>query len=288
MIILPGRSGAVLGPSGTGKSHLVASALRHYGSGIVICVPGSDEMESYSEFYSDAEQPTWNEKGEVSIPTDAPFILAPFDDADFAPSLGTKGLSADAQERMVFFLRAIRQVVQKDVNEGSPPRWRVIAQDTFSAISTLSSNATLDEMKIISPPAAMSPDGAKYYGKIATRMNDVARASRVLKGLGLDWLTTSHVKTEDVDDEARPSTKPAISAKKQYMPLMTGAFREAFLPMFDITLHSEVTGARKWEVRCEMDMNRQSRARGATKPMSPTGYLPNDWPTILEAYDAAR
>ena len=287
MIIVPGKSAAVIGPSGTGKSHLAASAVRHHGSGIIMTIPGADEMPSYQEFFRDAAQPVWGDNDEVTIPGDARVIIAPFDDPDFAPSLGVEGLKgAIAQKRMVFFLRAVRQIVQKDIDEGKPPRWGVLVQDTFSAVSVLAVNATLRELNLLAPPPALSPEGSKYYGKLSTRMNDVVRASRVLKGLGMDWVTTSHVSMKDVSDAAKPGGA-TVASKEQMVPLMSGAFRDQFMGFFDITLHAEVTAKRTYKVRCDSDARRQSRARGAGVPLSKDGYLANDWPTIMKAYSSA-
>ena len=286
MIAPPGKSACIIGPSGTGKSTLCASAARYHESGIIITVPGSDEIESYREFYEEAAYPIWSEDGTaVEIP-DARYIIAPFDDVDFAPSLGrAEGLVADAQKRLVFFLRAVRQLIQEDVQAGKEPRWGVLIQDTFSGINTLSVNAVMTEMRVTQPPGAKSPDGAAYYGNLQNRMNDVARASRVLKGLGMDWIATSHVKITDVSDAAKQGK--TVASTTQYMPLMTGAFREQFTPIFDMVLHSEVGVGNKYQLRHDADMKRQAKMRGLKEALTPDGFIINDWPTILAAYEKA-
>lgn len=279
MIQRPGKSAVFLGPSGTGKSTLLLSAAEYHGSGIIVTVPGSDEMESYSRLYDRAEQPTWDGDN-VTIPTDSPFVIAPFDDSDFSPSLGRQGLTAYAQKRLVFFLRACRQVLQQDLDAGKPPRWACLLTDAWSGISDLASNAKLAEMGATEIPKAMSPDGATYYSGLATRMADVARASRVLKGMGLDWICSSHVKYAEVD-EANKQGKG--SASEQIMPLISGSFRNRFTPMFDIVGHTEVTSGGEYVVRLKADVRRGSKSRYRIKipAGNKEGLFPNDWPTLM-------
>lgn len=286
MIVTPGKSVLAMGPSGTGKSTLAASTVRHHGSGVIVTAPGADEVESYAEFFDIAEHPTWDEKGNVTIPGDARVVIASFDDPDF--STATKDYEAEGLRRLIFFLRAIRQIVQEDVNAGKPPRWGVLVEDTWSGIGTLAINAMLAQMKLQEPPPAMSPDGSKYYGGLATRMNDAARASRVLKGLGMDWVATSHVKYTEPSEAAKPSTKTSVNRKQQYMPLLSGSFREGFSGIFDMVFHAEVVARGEYKMLFEADLNRQPKVRGLKRPLLPEGsYIDNDWPTVLAAYEAA-
>lgn len=274
MILRPGRSIAAVGPSGTGKSTFALSVARYHGAGVICTIPGTDEMESYGDLYDRAEQPVWHADGSVDLPLDSPYVIAPFDDADFAPSLGAKELKADAQERLVFFLRAVRQVIANDLAEGRPPRWPCLIQDTYSAISDLASNAMLSRMRTVDVPKAISPEGSTYYGGLATRLNDVARASRVLKGMGMDWVTTSHVKYTEVSEAVRQGKS---SASEQIMPLISGNFRERFLPMFDLVLFSEIVDKR-YQMRHRADFRKQAKSRYTLATTSE--YVENDWPTI--------
>lgn len=282
-IVLPGKSAIILGPSGTGKSHLALTALLHHGSGVVITAPGADEMESYAPVYSQASRPVWHEDGSFTMDADKPFILAPFDDEDFAPSLGSRELKATGQARIVMFLRQIRRLIEEDVNAGRAPRWAVLVEDTVSGIGELAYNAMLGSMGLVEPPKARGDGGSTFYGGYATRMGDVMRASRALKALGLHWIATSHVQIKDASDTYKQGE---LASKEQYLPLITGQFREKLTPIFDLALHSAVD--RKGQHYClwRPDMKRQAKSRYGK--LAESGSIPNDWPTILSAIETAE
>ena len=280
----PGRSAIALGPSGTGKSRLCLSALQSLGSGIVMTIPGTDEMESYAPVYPDATTPEWSDDGkEVTWDTDAPYVIAPFDDSDFAPSLGREGLKADAQHRMIGFLRACRVLVQEDVKNGLPPRYACIVQDTWSGIGDLSVNAMLSKMRLVDPPPALSPEGSTYFGGLQTRMADVARNTRALKGLGVHWLATTHVRKIEASEAERGAA--ASTSREQMMPLITGGFRGKLTPMFDLVLHSQVAKNGDYVVQWKADLNKGAKSRYGS--LSEGSTLPNDWGTIMKAIDVA-
>lgn len=282
-ILIPGKSCIALGPSGTGKSTFARTMLEHHGSGIIVLAPGKDEMESYAPLYPDAAEPKWDDDGGVTIP-DAKYVFASFDDPEFAPSLGPKHLKADAQKRMVFFLRAVRSLVQKDIEDGKPPRWGCIVQDTYSGIGDLAYNAMLSSMKIIEPPKARGDGGATFYGGLSMRLQDVARATRVLKGLGMDWFATTHVKVAEASKAMKASE---AAAKDQYMPLIVGAFREKLTPMFDLALHTSVNSKGEYVARWDADHARQAKSRyGALHATS--GTIANNWKAVLEAIESAE
>lgn len=291
MINPPGRSLIALGPSGTGKSTLAASAVRYHGSGVIITCPGTDEMESYHEFYDEAERPVWHEDGSVELP-DTPYLMAGFDDEDFTVTGDRRDLKADGLRRMIFFLRAVRATIQQDLDAGKPPRWGCFVQDTWAGIATLAHNSALANLGETDVPKARGDGGATFYIGLASRLHDVARASRALKGLGLDWVATSHVKVTDVEDSAKVGA--GVTSKTQYMPLITGSFREQLTPMFDLVLHSEVQKDPKnkdklvYQVRHDIDMRRQAKVRGLKRPLTADGCITNDYETIIEAYLKAR
>ena len=278
-----GRSVITLGPSGTGKSTLCRQAAESLGSGVIMTIPGTDEMESYAKLYSNATSPIWNEDGTVTWDIDAPYLIAPFDDADFAPSLGREGLQADGQKRMIGFLRAVRQLAQQDRAEGKPLRYACVIQDTWSGIGDLSVNAMLSKMKLIDPPPAMSPEGSTYFGGLQTRMNDVARNTRVLKGLGMHWIATSHVRKIEASDAARGAAP--TSTREQLMPLIVGGFRERLTPMFDLVLHSEVQKDGSYKLLWKADMSRGAKSRYGQ--LAEENVLPNDWDEVWASIDRA-
>lgn len=278
-ITRPGRSVIVLGPSGSGKSTLMVAAAKSFGGGVIITAPGTDEMESYHELYDDATSPVWSDDGkEVTWDMDAPYVIAPFDDADFAPSLGKPGLVADAHRRLIGFLRVVRRV-QMD----SPGRYPCIIQDTWNGMSDLCVNDMLASMRRIDPPAAMSPDGSTYFGGLQSRNADIARNTRALKGLGMHWLATSHIRKIEASEGARGAA--GTTAKEQLMPLIVGGFRDKLTPMFDLVLHSYINKKDEYRVLWKADMMRGAKSRYGK--LADTPDLPADWDTIWSSIEGA-
>src|SRR5712671_4800926 len=74
------HSALVIGPQGSGKSHLANTALRHYGSGIVAMARGRDEANSYYPLFDDKDH--YDNMG--------------FDDPDFQVVLNSKVASGAA------------------------------------------------------------------------------------------------------------------------------------------------------------------------------------------------
>jgi hypothetical protein len=243
-----------------------------------------DEIESYAPLYDQASFATWDDDtGTFAIDIDKPYVFASFDDPDFAPSLGPKYLQATAQERLLFFLRSIRTVIESDAAAGKPPRWACLVQDTFSGIAELAYNAQLSEMGIVSTPKARSGDGSEFFLGLAARLGDVSRASRALRAYGMHWLATSHVTVREVSDTAKAG---ALSASQQHMPLITGMFRERFTPMFDVVVHTNVDNKGEHYCLWKPEVKRQAKSRYGA--LNETKRIANDWPTIMTAIDNAQ
>lgn len=288
LVLPPGHSMIVVGPSGTGKSSLLRKALKHYGSGIILLAPGADEASSYSDLYDQATWVSWNDDGTFKLDPTKPYVLASFDDDDYFPSLpndqrGTPtGIS-----RAVSFMRGVRGLLRQDLQEGRPPRWAVLGVDTLSGFNQMANNKMLARMGLPTPPPAMSPEGSTYYTGIANSLVELSRACKALRGLGLHWLTSAHVVKRDVDDVHRGDE---ASGKTQVQALFTGAFRNQVFAMFDLVFFAAVgrqkDGRPTYNVTWQPDYRRQAKSRLGSLAAGST--LPNDWGAILEAIQAAR
>ena len=84
----PGRTVLVQGPCGSGKSSVIRSALKYWGSGVVLMAPGNEEANSFTEFYE--------KEG---------YLLRGFNDHDFLPSLGM--WKADGHQKLLRTLHGL-------------------------------------------------------------------------------------------------------------------------------------------------------------------------------------
>jgi len=280
-----GRSLLALGPSGSGKSHLLASALASEGSGIVALAQGIDELESYRQFYKDAyiiRRPT--EAGHVLVDTDdgprlrtdKPYVLAAFDDEMFYPS--DREWKAGGFRALVAFLKI---ALLSAIDSGDKQPWRVIGLDSYSGIGELANNAMLSALRVQEPPKARGEGGAQYYLGYKNKLVEISRACRALRGYGLHWIATAHVQEKEASAAA---TGKDVQAKTQQMPLFTGAFRESVPSFFDLVMHTGIDKLGKHYAVFGADAFRPTKTRYVVDDpkLAAGGRIENDWPTILK------
>lgn len=274
MKISAGVGALLLGPSGTGKSHMLLSALEHYGSGAIVLAPGMDEVQSYAPLFSSMEEVKWNEDGSVVIP-DSPYVAVPVDDESFFPDLANvkdrgkpEGLS-----KAIVALRALAEIQRTE------RRYKVLGVDTFTGINDLSINSALKKCGLTEPPAARSQDGAAFYGNLAMGLNQFARACRPLKAHGAHWICTGHVKIAEVSDTYSGEAK---SGRTQATALFTGQFRERVGAMFDIVGYTHVDREGEFLVQVKADVKHKAKLRGQKFVNVDEENIPNSWPWLME------
>lgn len=264
----------LLGPSGTGKSHMVLSALEAAGSGVVLCCPGADEMLSYRKLFDQASEPVWNDDGSVTI-QDTPYLFVPIDDEGFYPSLKGKDKGKPSgMQKAVTILRAVSDI------QRSEKRYGVLAVDTFTGVNDLAVNVMLDRCSLTEPPGGRSPEGAQFYGGIAILLNQFARACRPMKAMGAHWICTGHVVMRDVSETYSGEQK---SARTQQVALFTGAFRERVGAMFDIVAYMHVDKEKEYMMQVEADARQKAKGRvlHADTPHS----IANTWQELAKWLD---
>lgn len=201
------------GASGVGKSTLIRGALEHYGSGLVVLAPGTDEDASYVGLL---DNPSFKFKG--------------FDDIEYQPTV--KGSKATGHEEMIKWLRERYAEVKSDVEAGLPPRYAVLGVDTLSAVGRLAYNATLARFGLTEPPPAIGSSGAPFYSYLRIILESGVRVMRGLRGLGVHWIVASH--PTEAETTAIQQTANAPSGSK-IMPDLPGGFKNQ-LPSFFTTV----------------------------------------------------
>jgi len=289
--IQPGKSAIALGPSGSGKSHLIASALEMEGSGVLCLAQGNDELESYRRFYKDADflitsedaarLVKVDEKGKnPRLVSEKPFLIATFDDPDFFPSLDL--WKATGLTSALSFLRLIVAATKERAAQGLAPQWNVLGLDTFSGIGDLANNSMCSELKVSVPPKARGDGGAQYYIGYKNKLNEVARACRAIRGYGTHWLASSHVQLKEAPETFSGQD---VVAKEQQMAMFTGAFREMVPGFFDLVLYTGIDSQGKHYAQYQPDKFRSSKSRYKMEEnaLDAKGRIENDWPTINKA-----
>ena len=252
------------GPSGAGKSSLLRSALRHEGSGVVIMAPGDDEEASYAEFRGRSE-----------------YVIRGFDDPEFLPTLGVKEVGGF--KAALNTVRSVYNKTKEELAAGNPLPYAVLGIDTISSLSQLSVNFWLKKMNLEGPPPALSPEGARFYGGIRSQMEEFMRPCRSLKGMGLHLIATSHVSEKEIKKTAVAGASGATG----HMPLIMGSFRDRVAGIFDLVFHAGVqnNAEPKFYVQWVPDPKRPTKSR--LGKLSDQVMLPNDWPTLKAAAEAA-
>ena len=290
MINPPGKSINIMGPSGAGKSHLTREALEHHGSGVVLMAPGADEMESYRSLYDQANIPVFNDDGTVTLDKNARYIFCPVDDEDYMPSIPEHNGVAEGHRQGLRFLAAIATILREDRKNGRKDlRWKMLGTDTFSGLGSLTFNVMLNNMGIQTPPPAISPEGARFYGGYAIKMREIATQCRKLKGMGLDWISTAHVQIKEASKTYGEQATGV--AKDQHMPIFTGVFREQFPALFDVNFHAGRNDD-GYYLLWDTDLSRKARSRygslsGPELKNIGADKIKNNWSTVEAAIQEA-
>ena len=156
-----GEGGMIEGPSGTGKSSLIRSALHELGSGVVLSAPAGDELASY-EVFKDNELIQMHAMESI------------------------KDSRSWLQERLLENGEHLKQ--------HGEPLYKVLAYDTGSGMDQIMRHALLDNKGLDFPPKARSEDGAYYYQGIQTLWERYLRLGRAFREQGTHWLLTCHTK----------------------------------------------------------------------------------------------
>lgn len=224
MAVLEGSSTLIAGASGTGKSTLARGALEYYGSGLVLLAPGMDEVNSYAGLQGKPE-----------------FKFADFDDLEFYPAL--KMWKAEGHNDLVKFLMNEYKQLKQLKAEGKELPYKVLIADTYSSMARLAFNATLAKFNYEKPPAAVSPDGAAFYGYLRINMEAAVRQMRAIRGLGIHWICLAH----PVESEVKEIQKTDLDiGKTKVMADIPGGYKNSFSASFDVVLN---TGIGKREVQ---------------------------------------
>jgi hypothetical protein len=251
----------VEGPSGSGKSHFLRSALLHYKSGAVALAPGDDEWASYIEFEDDER-----------------FTIQGFGDPLFLPSI--KSWTANGHKELITWLKDTLKLNIEHFSEHGEPLHKVIGFDTFTGMGELALNQQMASLKIAGAPPSQSPDGAAFYGGYARAMREVATVGRAYRGLGIHWIATAHV----VKREGQGGQMSSQS-KEQIMPAFVGQFREQVPGIFDLVFHSGVTGKGKHYLLWKPEPKRVTKSRFG--PLAEEKQIDNEWDTLVPLIEAA-
>lgn len=259
----PGASLLLLGPPGSGKSSLARKAAEAEGSAVIALAPGMDEETSYRKF---RENPSYIVKG--------------YDDPEFFPS-APGGLVASGFDALLHDLRTTYALVAGDKG----PKPAVLVTDTFSSMSGLAMNKTYAKFKVIQPPAALSPDGAAFWGYYRNLQESLMRICRAIRGSGLHWIATCHV-DEKMVKEAGVANQEAIE-KVGIVPAIAGGFRNVFAAGFDLVMYTRIEKGASGPVyylQWQSDPKRPTKSR--YEGLAPTGKIANDWLGLMEKIKA--
>lgn len=222
--MLPGKTILLLGPPGSGKSTLARQALEAHGSGLIALAPGMDEYASYRSFVGND---TYRIEG--------------FDDPEFFPSAGS--MKVEGYDKALQWLRGVYAALRKQAEAGETLKYKVLVTDTFSQFASLAMNKTLNHIGVTEPPPGISPTGAAFWGYQRELCNQLMRACRSIRGLGLDWIACSHVSEKEMKETAIAQPDREEDTKKNkvgLVPAVAGGFRDVMAGGFDLVLHCGV------------------------------------------------
>jgi len=227
------------GASGVGKSTLIRGALEHYGSGLVVLAPGTDEDASYAGLLDNPK-----------------YLFKPVDDVEYQPTV--KGTKATGHDEMIKWLRERYAEVKADVEAGKPPRYAVLGVDTLSAVGRLAYNATLARFGLTEPPPAIGSSGAPFYSYLRIILESGVRVMRGLRGLGVHWIVASH--PTEAETTAIQQTSNAPSGSK-IMPDLPGGFKNQLPSFFTTVLHIDIGQKGVHYARWGGDQKRVTKSR---------------------------
>lgn len=288
-----GRTALVQGPFGSGKSTVGRTALKHWGSGIVLTAPGDEEINSYTEYVG--------REG---------YVIRGFNDEDFLPSIGM--WKADGHKKLLRMLHGLVMQCRWDLGLlssateelradyekrfGEPRgevRYKGLVLDTISGVGVLAVSAMQSATQTVDAPPAQHPDGARYYLGIASKMEEVMRMLDALKGYGMDIIACSHVREKSVPD----TSMAELNEKKAWVPAIVGGFRDLLPRAFDVTFFSGIAKGEslvdghnnpktpRYYLRWVTDTKKPAKSR--VGPLAADVRLPNEWPFVSSAIDRA-
>lgn len=255
----------LLGPPGSGKSTLARQALQAAGSGLIALAPGLDEHASYERYVKD--NPSFKVKG--------------FDDPEYYPSASS--WKVEGYDNLIAWLRGAYAACKAATDKGEPLPFQVLVTDTFNAMCGLAQNKTAAKLGMASPPPGKSPDGAAYWGDLKQNCEAIARACRVLKGVGLTWIATCHISEKEAKETAIVNPEQVSQTKPTITPAIPGGFRDAMPAAFDIVLHTGVmktAEGTKHYLQWMPDAKRPTKSRLGS--LAEQGKIAADWPKLQE------
>lgn len=257
-----GWSFAFIGPSGSGKSSMILQAAKALGSGVIVCLPGVEEWNSYEELFPQAE---------TDLASDAPYVLLKADNWDEARGI---------KRQLTSYARATK--------EGKAKKRAMAALDRFDGMSSLCSDWRLDSLGLTEMPKAKSPEGAAFFGGISQEMNSFMRSMTSLRGYGMLFLGTAH--TKESKGSAATSADEGAKLDEQYMPVITGSYRDQVLGAFDLTFYTSMkrtaSGA-QFFLRWEGNSKQRAKVR-AGLVLGDKPKIPADWLQLQRRIEAAR
>ncbi len=252
-----------IGPQGSGKSHLAYTALRHYGSGIVVLARGLDELNSYYPLY---ERPSYTFKG--------------FDDPDFQVALGQR--KATGFQEAIDFLGAEHQRLKALKDAGQPLDRQVLVFDTASAFGQLAMNKTLSKFNVDEPPPVRGERGYPFFSHLSKAQEGLFAKGRALRDLGLHWIVLAQAAEREVTPGQAAVNEGML--KTQIMAAVPGGFRDTIGQFFDLVFQVQalpvVGKAPKHQMLYLPDPKRNTKSRWGdlTRDLKP---IENDWPKVL-------
>lgn len=259
------------GSSGAGKSTLIRGALEHYGSGLVVLAPGTDEIDSYGK-----------------LTEDKAFVFKGFDDTLFQPTLGKDWSKATGHVELVSWLKDRYLELKSDVDAGNSPKYAVLGVDTLSAVGRLAYNSTLARFGLSEPPPAIGSSGAPFYSYLRGVLESSVRLMRAIRGLGVHWVVAAH--PTEAETTAIQQTEGAKLSSK-IMPDLPGGFKNVLPSFFNIVLDVNIDTNGKHFVRWSGDPKRVTKSRFGALASTPKIELPNNaktaWESIANAIEVA-
>lgn len=263
----PGHSLLIIGPSGSGKSHTALTALKHYGSGIVVLARGDDEKNSYYPLFNDT----------------ANYDFAGFDDPDFQIVLRERNAHGAAD--VVRYLGAAYTRLKAEYESlGEVRSRRVLVVDTGSALGGLAMNATLAKFGYDEPPPVRGEKGYPFFSYLMGVQQGIFSKMRALRGLGLHWIVTAQAAERQITEGQASANEGQL--KQQIMAAFPGGFRDIVQQFFDLVVQAQVIPVNGKQPIHRLlwtpDPKRVTKSRwGNLGELN----LPNEWSSILPKLD---